>query len=120
MIGANDLAGRIRLGEDSTLELKRVLLSGSRVTDPQRNAFADELSGMANGWGGTGVLGINDKNHEVLGSPVEHLDAVEGWAREICNDSDKPPLDAVIRKIELPDASGELVAVIRIRMACRR
>ena len=114
MMDTADLARRIRLGEDSTLELKRVLMSGARVTDPKRNDFADELAGMANGRGGTIVLGVEDKSRVVLGIPVERLDSVEGWAREICNDSTKPPLDAVIRKIELPDVTGKLVALVRI------
>ena len=117
MSSLRELARRIRLGEDSTLELKRVLLAGAKVTDPKRSDFADELASMANGRGGTVVLGVEDKSHEVLGIPVEHLDAVEGWVREICNDSLKPPLDAVIRKIELPNASGQLVALLRIDVA---
>ena len=92
MMDTGDLAGRIRLGEDSTLDLKRVLMAGSKITDPKRNDFADELAGMANGWGGTIVLGVDDRSREVLGIPVERLDSVEGWVREICNDSVKPPL----------------------------
>ena len=110
----DDLARRIRLGEDSTLEFKRVLLSGSRVTDPKRDDFADELAGMANGWGGTVMLGIDDATRDVLGIPIDRLDAVETWAREICNDSLHPPVDVTIRKMELPDTAGTLVAVIRI------
>ncbi|MCY4354896.1 MAG: putative DNA binding domain-containing protein [Truepera sp.] len=116
MMGRDELARRIRLGEDSTLELKRVLLTGSNVTAPRRNEFADELAGMANGWGGTVVLGVEDKSHEVLGIPVDRLDAVEAWVREICNDSVKPPLDAVIRKVELPSADGSLVAVLCVEI----
>ena len=114
MIPHDDLARRIRLGEDSTLEFKRVLLSGSRVTSPERRDFADELAGMANGWGGTVMLGIADATRDVLGIPLDRLDAVETWIREICNDSLHPPLDAAIRKMELPDATGNLAAVIRI------
>ena len=114
MMDNADLANRIRLGEDSTLELKRILMSGSRVTDPKRDDFADELACMANGRGGTIVLGVDDKSRVVLGIPVERLDSVEGWAREICNDSIKPPLDAVIRKIELPDVTGKHVPLLRI------
>ena len=114
MIPQDDLARRIRLGEDSTLELKRVLLSGSRVTSPERRDFADELASMANGPGGTLMLGIDDVSHDVLGIPFDRLDAVETWVREICNDSLRPPLDATIRKTELPDATGSLAAVIRI------
>ena len=114
MIPQDDLARHIRLGEDSTFEFKRVLLSGSRVTDPKRDDFADELAGMANGWGGTVMLGIADATRDVLGIPLDRLDAVEAWVREICNDSLLPALDATIRKMELPDATGSLAAVIRI------
>lgn len=108
------LARRIRLGEDSTLELKRVLLAGSKVRDPERNDFADELAAMANRKGGTFVLGVADKSREVLGIPLERIDVVEGWVREICNDSIKPPLDADINKIELPDSEGRLLPVIQV------
>ena len=114
MIETGDLVRRIRLGEDSTLELKRVLMSGARVTDPKRDDLADELSGMANGRGGTVVLGVEDRSREILGIPFERLDSVETWVREICNDSVKPPLDAVIRKVELSGAAGDLVALIRV------
>ena len=114
MFPGEDLTRRIRLGEDSTLELKRVLLSESRVTDPKRGDFADELAAMANGAGGTLVLGVDDRSRHVLGIPIESLDMVEGWVREICNDSINPPLDAMIRKLELPGVAGHLVAVIRI------
>ena len=114
MMPHEDLARRIRLGEDSTLELKRILLSGARVAGPDRGDFADELAGMANGSGGTLILGVDDVSRDVLGIPLDRLDAVETWVREICNDSLRPPLDATIRKTELPDARGNPVAVIRI------
>jgi len=114
MNSLDDLARRIRLGEDSELELKRVLLAGARVADPGRGDFADELAAFANGRGGTLVLGVDDKTREILGLPIDHLDAVESWVREICNDSVKPALDAVIRKLELPDSTGKLVPLIRV------
>ncbi len=116
MMERDELARRIRLGEDSTLELKRVLLAGSKITALGRTEFADELASMANGRGGTIVLGVEDRSREVLGIPVERLDAVEAWVREICNDSVKPPLDAEIRKVELPSADGSLVAVICVEI----
>ena len=113
-VPGDDLSRRIRLGEDSTLELKRILLSGKRVSGPERGRFADELASMANGSGGTVVLGVDDETLDVLGIPLDRLDAVETWVREICNDSIEPPLDAAIRKIELRDSSGDLVPIIRI------
>ncbi len=109
-----ELGRRIRLGEDSDLELKRLLLAGARVTDPARNDFADELASFANGRGGTIVLGVDDKTREILGLPLDRLDVVETWVREICNDSVKPAIDAVIRKLELPDSTGMLVPLIRV------
>ena len=116
MIEREELVRRIRIGEDSTLELKRVLLAGFKISAPRRSEFADELAGMANGWGGTAVLGVDDGSREILGIPVDRLDAVETWAREICNDSVKPPLDALIRKIELPGTGGSPVAVLCIEI----
>ena len=111
---SDDLSRRIRLGEDSTLELKRILLAGKRVTEPHRGRFADEMASMANGSGGTVVLGVDDETHDVLGIPLDALDIVETWVREICNDSIKPPLDATIRKSEIRGSSGDLLAVVRI------
>lgn len=112
----DELARRIRLGEDSALELKQVLLARGRIAErkDERNKIANELSGMANGRGGTMVFGVDDESREILGIPVDGLDAVEGWVREICNDSVKPPLDAVIRKIELPGTDGSLVALLHV------
>lgn len=116
MMERDELVRRIRLGEDSTLELKQVLLAGSKVAAPRRDEFADELASMANGRGGTILLGVEDKSREILGIPVDRLDAVEAWVREICNDSVKPPLDMEIRKVELPSADGSLVAVICVEI----
>ena len=106
------LVRQIRLGEDSTLELKRILLAANKVKDPKRDDFADELVAMANRKRGTLVLGVDDKSREVLGIPLEGIDGVEAWVREICNDSIKPRLDADINKIELPDSEGRLLPVI--------
>jgi len=112
MLTPTDLLQRLRLGEDSTLELKRVLTAGPRVTDPRRNDLADELAAFANTRGGTLILGVDDSTREVLGLPLDRLDAVEAWVRETCNDSIKPALDLDIRKLELPDAQGRPVPVI--------
>ena len=113
MIDAN-LMRRIQLGEDSALELKSVLLSGDSVKSPKRDDFADELAALANGRGGTLVLGVDDKTRRVEGIPLDGLDAVESWVREICNDSIKPALDADILREELEQEDGNSVAVLRV------
>ena len=107
---------RVQLGEDSALELKRVLLAGAKVTDPKRDDLADELAALANARGGTLVLGVDDKTRDVLGIPEAHLDAVEAWVREVCNDSVRPGLDATILKTELPAADGRLAAVLVVEV----
>ncbi len=111
-----DLIRRLRLGEDSALELKRVRVSGGRVREPSRNAVADELAALANARGGTLGLGVDDETRKAEGIPLDYVDAVETWIREVCNDSVKPPLDAEILKQEAPDAEGNLVPVVCVEV----
>lgn len=109
-----ELSRRIRLGEDSGLELKEVRLAGNRVAAPDRNKFADELAAFANAKGGTAVLGVDDRTRDIAGLPLDGLDAVETWVRDICNDSVAPPLDADIYRRELNARDGRSAAVIRV------
>jgi predicted HTH transcriptional regulator len=104
---------RIRLGEDSTLELKRVVMrSPSKVEGPHPDSLADELSAMANGNGGTLILGVDDTTKQVLGIDYAALDTVEQWLAEICQTRIEPPLDIFTQHIELPDTAGQLRPVI--------
>ncbi|MDE2791889.1 MAG: putative DNA binding domain-containing protein [Paracoccaceae bacterium] len=105
---------RIQLGEDSNWEFKRVVVSGQRVNEPKKPKFADELAAMANGRGGTVLLGVDDESREIFGIPLNDLDTVEGWIREICNDLVRPALDADIRKVQIGASGVQLVPVIRI------
>ncbi len=101
------LQRRIRLGEDSTLEMKRLVLrDDGRTIEPHADGLSDELAALANAKGGTLILGVDDKTREVTGIPLEHLDPVEAWLTAICTDRIKPPLDISTRHIELPDAQG--------------
>lgn len=110
------LMRRLRLGEDSSLELKSVRVSGGSVRAPDRHATADELAAFANSRGGTMIIGVDDKTRRVQGIPIDHLDTVEGWVREICNDSVQPSLDADIRKAECEDVAGRIVAVLYVQV----
>ena len=109
-----NLTRRIRLGEDSTLEFKTVLFSGRQIDKPDRRSLADELAAFANSRGGTVILGVDDKTHHVQGIPLDCLDSVETWVREICNDLVIPSLDADILKIELENPQGRFVPVLRV------
>ena len=97
-----ELIHGIRLGEDGGLELKAVHFRGNKIVGPKRDELADELAAFANSAGGVLVLGVGDETREVTGIPLERLDAVEALVREVCNDSIRPPLDAGIRRRELP------------------
>ena len=110
------LLRRIRLGEDSELELKSVSFKGQRVSAPERKDLADELAAMANSGDGLVVLGVDDQSREVLGVPAERLDALETYVRQICNDSIEPPLTARILRVELPDDLGETRQVLKIEV----
>jgi len=111
---ADSLIRQIALGEDSLLELKTVSAPGKRVAEPDTRDIADELAAAANTHGGVFVFGVDDKTKEVVGIEYDKLDIVETWLRDICNDSIKPPITPLIRKLAIPDSKGEEKAVIRV------
>lgn len=111
---ADELLRKVRLGEDSVLELKAVRFRGDSVAGPSRDDVADRLAGMANTAGGVCVLGVDDRTREIEGIPVERLDAVERLVREVVNDVIRPPLLATIVRLELPSTTGEMRPVLRV------
>ena len=72
-----ELLEKVRLGEHSFLELREVRFAGGKVRGPNKNDLADDIAAFANARGGVLLLGVDDKSREVLGIPVERLDAVE-------------------------------------------
>lgn len=111
------LLQRIRLGEDSTLELKQVVIrDGGKNIAPHPDGLSDELAALANAGGGTLILGVDDQSREVTGIPLEHLDRVETWLTAICTDRIQPPLDVLTRHLELPDSQGQQRPVIVVEV----
>ena len=107
------LLQRIRLGEDSTLELKQVRLrAGGKTIEPHADGLSDELAALGNAHGGTLVLGVDDRTKEVSGIPLEYLDGVEAWLTAICTNRIRPPLEVVTHHLELPGPAGQPRAVI--------
>lgn len=113
----SELREKIRLGEDSLLELKEVRFAGRRISSPRRDSLADELAAFANTRGGICMLGVDDKTRNIIGIPVDRLDAVEDFVRELCADSIEPPLVPQIERLVLPAITGEEAPVIRIDVA---
>ena len=109
-----ELLNKIRLGEDTALELKAVFFKGERVSDPKRNDLADRIAAMANTHDCVLLLGVDDKTHDIIGLPIERLEAVERFIFEICNESIKTPVIFRSFRLELPDNTGILRPVLRV------
>lgn len=109
-----ELLEKVRLGEDSFLELKEVRFAGGKVRGPTQNDLADEIAAFANTRGGVLLLGVDDNTREVLGIPVERLDAVEALVRQACEDSVTPPAAPLIERMTLPDNAGIPQPIVRV------
>ncbi len=110
----DELLRQIRLGEDSSLELKNLEYKGNQVIGPYRHSMADELAAMANSASGVFVLGVDDKSRTIVGIPEEKLDIVETWIRGICNDLIQPQLFCRIRKTPVIIDACKEVIIIRV------
>ncbi len=111
-----ELLQKIRLGEDTSLELKTVRFRGNRVAEPRRDELADELAAIANTHDGVLVLGVDDKTRDIDGIPVDRLEAVERYVYEICNESIKSPVLFRSFRIQLPDSTGALQPVLKVEI----
>ena len=111
-----ELLEKIRLGEDTFLEYKEVRFSGSRITAPERTSLAEGLAAFANSRGGVFLLGVEDKTREIVGIPLDRLELVERFVREVCDDSVEPPMAPVIERLFLPTITGDEAAIIKIEI----
>lgn len=109
-----ELQRKIVLGEDNSLELKEIRFRGDRVSGPSRSDLADEIAAIANTSGAVLVLGVDDKSREILGIPIEKLDLVEDYIREITTDAIKPAVPIRVYRMELSDSSGITRAIIKV------
>ena len=109
-----ELLRKIRLGEDTALELKAVQFRGERVSAPRRDHLADEIAAMSNTADGVIVLGVDDRTRDIVGIPSDRLDDVERYVYEVCNQSIQPPVLFRSYRVELPDETGELRPLLKI------
>ncbi|MEW6037270.1 MAG: ATP-binding protein [Pseudomonadota bacterium] len=110
------LLQRIKLGEDSTLELKEVRVEGGRVIAPHRNGLADEFAAFANARGGVCVLGVEDGTRRIVGIEPGDLDRVEQHVQSACHDLIDPPLAPHIERFWLTGDDGQPRAVIKVEV----
>jgi ATP-dependent DNA helicase RecG len=111
-----ELLKKIRLGEDTSLELKAVTFRGERVAGPSRDDLADEIAAIANTTDGVLVLGVDDKTREVLGVNVDKLELLERLLYEVCSDSITPPVVFRTFRMELPDGTGALRPILKVEI----
>ena len=111
-----ELLRKIRLGEDTTLELKAVRFRGDRIAGPLRDDLSDEIAAIANTLDGVLLLGVDDKTKEIVGIPIDQLDVVERYVYEICEQSIKPPVVFHVFRIELPDNTGALQPILKVEV----
>ena len=111
---SEELLRRIHLGEDTRLELKVVRFRGKRIDGPSRDDLADEIAAIANTHDGVLLLGVDDKTKDIVGIPIDKLDAVERYVFEICEQSIGPPVVFRAFRIELPDNTGVSQPIIKV------
>ena len=111
-----ELLDKIRLGESSLLELKEVRFRRGRVVGPAAKKLADELAAFANSRGGVCVLGVSDRPREIVGIPLDRLDAVVGHVRHVCSELIEPGIDPIVDRLWLPGATGEEAAVVKVEV----
>ena len=105
---ADKLLKQLELGEDSRIEFKEVVFTGSHVREPRRQRIANELAAFGNTLGGALIFSVSDAG-EVRPMNRGMMDALEGYVSEICADSIHPPLEFTTQRLALPDGSSALV-----------
>ena len=105
---------KVRLGEDTDLELKEVRFRGKDVTAPKGHDLADGLAAFANAAGGWLVLGVSD-DRTPQSLDAAQLDAVVHLVTEICSDSIEPALDPGLHRMPLPETAGAGVLLVEIQ-----
>jgi len=111
-----ELLRKIRLGEDTSLELKAVRFKGQRISGPARDDLGNEIAAIANTHDGVLLLGIDDKTRDIEGIPADLLEVVERYVFEVCNDSIEPPVMFRCFRIELPDNTGTLQPILKVEI----
>ena len=106
-----DIVRRLRLGEDSHWEFKRIEFRGDRPNGPKRDDWADEIGAFANADGGVVLCGVADDGTP-QGMSREQVVALDSFLVEICTDSITPPVRVRSRHEELP--GGERILLLEV------
>ena len=100
------ITDQLRAGEDGYAEFKEVRFGARGVISPNTEDMAGELVALANAAGGVVFLGIDDSG-TVQGIPTARINAVEQWVINIATHNCDPPIRPILRKVLLPDMTGD-------------
>lgn len=114
--GMEELLKKMRLVEDSLLELKTLRFRGDRIIGPSRNDLADEISAFANTRGGVILMGVDDKTREIVGIPNDRTQDVDRYIFEICEDSITPPVHFLSFHMLVSDTAGVQRHVLKVEI----
>jgi ATP-dependent DNA helicase RecG len=109
-----DLLAAIRLGEDSSLELKVVVWEKNKVIGPNLDSLAQEIAAFANATGGSFVFGVDPKEREVVGVDLDKLDLLDECLVNLVENRIEPAPIIYTHRLELPDRAGALHPVLRV------
>ena len=107
-----DVRQRLRLGEDSRWEFKRIEFSGDRPTRPARGDLADEIAAFANANGGALLCGVTDDG-QIHGMTRPQMAALDHLLVEVSTDGIEPPVRIDVHHRELDGRCFLLVDVAR-------
>ena len=98
----DEIARRLRLGEDGGWEFKEIAFAGDQPRSPRRDDLADEIAAFANTDGGVLLCGVTDAGG-VQGMSRARMDALERLLAEICTDAVRPAVRPGIFRRELEE-----------------
>jgi ATP-dependent DNA helicase RecG len=117
MMAVDQWLTRIRLGEDSFLELKRLVVrEDGKTIEPHADGLSDELAALANTKGGLVILGVDDKHAEVGGIDSGTSRSCRGMANGHLQRPHQATAGYSDTHVELPDAEGVLRPVIVVEV----
>ena len=102
----DQILDQLRAGEDGRAEFMEARLGDRGMLSPDTEALAGELVAFANAAGGHVFVGVADSG-AVAGIPPSRVDGVERWIVNVATHNCEPPIRPTLRKILLPDATGD-------------
>ena len=106
----DEIAQRLREGEDSRWEFKRILFSGDSPTSPDRGDLADEIVAFANANGGMLLCGVTDDG-QIEGMTFAQMKALDNLLVEVSTHVIEPSVRIDVHHREVDGRSLLLVKV---------